>query len=1021
MRAVALLVLLLALLAPRPVAALAPDKAFRHYVADSWSIQQGLPQISVLSLAQDRTGYVWVGTQSGLARFDGVEFHAYNPDTTPGLAGMWIRSLLTGRDGRVWIGTYKGLSVYDGHEFAAIPGPAGTTALDVTGMTEDASGRIWLTAMTGVYRVDSGALVRIDGSPAPAQSPLVREDGLWVGGRGAVYRRLQTGRWERLALPADAADAQVNRLLTSQGFLWAGTSMGVYRLASDGWMPYEERAELVHSPIDLLYEDRDGNLWLGGDAGLARIRAGHVAEFVPADGPGGVPGLRTAMEDREGNLWLGSQWQGLTRVWSSWTRRYSTAEGLTDRIVWSVSRDPDGRRLWVGGNDGVSVLENGAYRRVVAARDLPHPHAYNLLAEPGRLWIGTRGGLRVLDAGDSKPRALPELAAIGGAQVNAIVRTHDGALWIGTPEGLFRLKDGQLRRFDAEDGLADPRVRYVLDGPGGVLVGTQDGVYEQRGDAFARDTDPGLPTTLDVTAMRRLHDGRLVIGTLNESTYVKDGRRWYPMGAAQGMPANAPFFIAEHGEYLWIAGLRGIGRVPLADLDALVGGRSRTVRGEMLLNERGDRLAGQQGFCCNGAGTAKGVLDGPTLWLPTRDGVVAMDTGEIRKNTVAPGVAVEGVRAGGEWLDGWRLAGLPLPDGARDATFEFTATSFQDPKSVQLRYRLRGYDRDWIDADAGIRRARYTNLPPGHYVFEVIASNNAGAWAKSPARLAFSVAPRFHETAGFFVLCAAVLVLLVYGGYRLQRHRFRVRQKVLETLVEQRTEALAFANRQLEEASHTDPLTGLRNRRYIGAQLPADLSFYDRQVVGGPVNDKAMLFALVDIDHFKQVNDRYGHRAGDLVLQQFSQVLTTLVRTGDYVARWGGEEFLLVFRPMPERNVATIGERIQQAVASHPFDLGNGLVLPVTCSVGLSQYPIVRDDDGARFGWESMIELADQALYYVKTNGRNGWASFRPTPLTDPAELVQNMHHGLADMLVRDALRIIGRIEGRPVGARLDG
>jgi diguanylate cyclase (GGDEF)-like protein len=1014
---VALLMLLLGLVVAPRAGALEPDKAFRHYVSDSWSIQQGLPQISVLALAQDRTGYIWVGTQSGLARFDGLEFHTYTPDNTPGLPGTWIRSLLATRDGRLWVGTYKGLSVYDGHAFTTLAAPPGTPALDVFGLAEDGPGRLLAATSAGVFRVERDRLVALGGSPTPALALLVRPDGLWVGSRGAVFRRLQTGRWERVSLPPEAADAQVNHLLDAQGSLWAATSMGIFRLASDGWMAFDELTQLAHAPIDLLYQDRDGNLWLGGDIGLARVRGGHVAEYIAADAPGGQPGMRTALEDREGNLWLGSQWQGLTRVWSSWTRRYSTGEGLTDRIVWSIAKDPDAMRFWVGGNDGLSLLEDGRYRHVVSARDLPHPHAYNVLAEHGRVWIGTRGGLRVLDAGDARPHAVPALAPIGGAQVNALVRARDGALWIGTTDGLFRYATDALRHFGSADGLADPRVRYVLDSPDGVIVGTQDGLFAQRGDRFVRDTDPGLPAALDVTALHRLRDGRLVIGTLDESTYIKSGRRWHALGARQGLPPNAPFHFEEHDGYLWIAGLRGIARVPVVDIDALLDGHLAHVRGEMLLNERGDRLAGQTGYCCNGAGTSKGVLVGDTLWLPTRDGVVSMDTTAIRKNTVPPGVAVERVQVGRDWFDAWTLQGKPLPGEARDATLEFTATSFQDPKSVQLRYRLRGYDRDWVDADAdnGGRRARYTNLPPGHYVFEVRASNNAGVWSPVPATLAFDVPPGFLETRAFIALCIAALALLVFGGYRFQRHRYHRRQQELEALVEQRTEALALANRQLEDASHTDPLTGLRNRRYIGAQLPADLSFYDRQITAGPVNDNAMLFALVDIDHFKQVNDRYGHRAGDLVLQQFANVLSNLVRTGDYVARWGGEEFLLVFRPMPERNVSTIGERIQQAVASHPFDLGNGMVLPLTCSVGLSQYPIVRDD-GARFGWEAMIELADQALYYVKTNGRNGWASFRPTPSTDITELIEHMHDGLSGMLARDALRIVGGIAGRPVG-----
>jgi diguanylate cyclase (GGDEF)-like protein len=1000
--------------------ALDPDKALHHHVRGNWSIQQGLPQISVLAITQDRTGYLWIGTQAGLARFDGARFTAYTPESEPGLPGTWIRSLLTARDGRLWIGTYKGVAVHDGRGFRRVEraAPDGAPPLDVTGMTEDARGDLYVTATSGVFVLRDGVLVPVPGGDMPVQAPFAHEDGLWIGGRGVVHRRRVTGRWESLALPPEAADATVTRLVSAQGRLWAATSMGLFRLGPTGWEPADEVPQLRQSPVDLLYVDRDGDLWAGGDAGLARLRGGRLAAFVGYRDPGGIPGLRTAFEDREGNLWLGSQWEGLTRLWNSWTRRYSLAEGLHDRIVWSVAPDPDGRRMWVGGNDGLSLLESGRFRLVVPGAALPHPHAYNLLAEPGRVWIGTRGGLRVLDEGTAFPRALPELAAVGGAQVNALRRAPDGALWIGTAEGLFRLRDGALRRFDADDGLADPRVRYLLVEPdGGVLAGTQNGLFAMRGERFVRVGGDGLPATLDVTSILRLRDGRLAVGTLDERTYVGDGRRWRVLDAAQGVPANAPFFLSEHAGYLWMAGIRGISRVPLADLDGPPGDRPGQLRGEMLLNERGDPMSGQQGYCCNGAGTSKGVLVGSTMWLPTRDGVVALDTSSIRKNATPPGVAVERVQLGREWTPAWAIDRTPLPDGVRDLSIDFTAISFQDPKSVRLQYRLRGYDADWVESDGAQRTARYTNLPPGDYVFEVRGYNNAGVPARAPAMLRFSVPPRFHETAWFAALCALAVAAVVYAGYRVQRVRYQRRQAELEGLVEQRTEALALANRQLEEASHTDPLTGLRNRRYIGTQLPADLSFYDRQARARLGDDKAMLFALVDIDHFKHVNDRYGHRAGDLVLQQFAQVLSRLVRTGDYVARWGGEEFLLVFRPMPQRDVATIGERIRSAVVGHAFDLGNGMVLPLTCSIGLSQYPIARED-GAQLGWESMIELADEALYFVKTHGRDGWAAFHPTATTALDTVVRDVHADVHAMLEAGTLDVTGEIGGEPIARR---
>jgi diguanylate cyclase (GGDEF)-like protein len=185
---------------------------------------------------------------------------------------------------------------------------------------------------------------------------------------------------------------------------------------------------------------------------------------------------------------------------------------------------------------------------------------------------------------------------------------------------------------------------------------------------------------------------------------------------------------------------------------------------------------------------------------------------------------------------------------------------------------------------------------------------------------------------------------------------------------------------QLEHASQTDPLTGLRNRRYLGNQIPVDLAFYAREQAraGGGAGEHALLFALVDIDHFKRINDEHGHRAGDRVLQQFAQLMLRMVRTGDYVVRWGGEEFLLVFRPVPRRHVPMLGERIRRCVEQHAFDIGAEQPLTLTCSVGLAEYPLSQEGvEGA--SWEQVIELADAALYWVKQHGRDGWAQLLPT------------------------------------------
>ncbi len=1014
MRILSALLALVMVCLPSTGRALQPDKAFHHYVRGSWSIQNGLPQISAVALAQDRDGYLWIGTQSGLARFDGVRFVRYTPDTEPGLAGIWNRSLHRARDGTLWIGTYKGASTYDGTRFAQVPAVDAQRwpALDVYAFAEDASGQIWAATNSGVFRAQGGRLHLVPGSPELAHSLLARRDGsMWVGARGAVYR-VSGGRWQAQPLPEGVATAAVNRLVETQGKIWAATSLGLYVHGSAGWEVSIAAPQLTKAPVDLLFADSHGNLWAGGDIGIARIRDGGVTEFIGPRDPGGIPSLRVAYEDRENNLWLGSQLEGLTRLRDSWTRRFSVPEGLHDPIVWSLSSDPDGRRVWVGSNDGVSVFEDGKFKLVVRGDALPHPHGYNLLAEADRLWVGTRRGLAVIEHGGARAGQVQQpalLAPLAALQINGFVRTGDGDLWIPTSEGLYRLRDNGLRRYAQAEGLTDPRVRYFHRARDGrVLLGTQSGLFEMRGERFSPvGLSSGLPPALDVTAITQLSDGRTVIASLAEKIYVEGGGRWHELGPPQGVPTNAPFYMVEHGGYLWAAGIRGIARVPLTDLVAFAAGRLPRVRGQMLLNERGDPMSGQQGYCCNGAGNSKGVLRGDSLWLPTRNGIAVLDTLSIVKNPMPPTAVVERVQV----RDQWRLAGemrdIELPENSRDLSFEFTVLSLQDPQSIGVQYRLHGYDREWRTSDPQQRSARYTNLPPGPYTFEVRGRNNTGVASAEPARLPFSIQPRFHETSLFLALSALLLASVVYAGYRLQQHRHGVKQGVLETLIQQRTEALEIANHRLEEASQTDPLTGLRNRRYMANQIPTDLSYYDRQIQQGTHSGEVMMFALVDIDHFKIVNDTYGHKAGDRVLQQFAQVLGGLVRTGDYVVRWGGEEFLLVFRPMPTRFLEVIGERVRSAVANREFDIGSDKPLRLTCSTGLSEYPLFRDHR-VQLGWETMVELADQALYYVKTHGRDGWAAFRPTDLTDLVTLMQDLQNGPDPLLAQGKLRLMG-------------
>ena len=997
--AVVVLLLLLGLGAAWPASALDPDKAFHHYVRNNWSIEQGLPQISALSLAQDRQGYLWVGTQAGLARFDGNRFVNFNPENTPGLRGIWIHDLHVDTDNRLWIATYRGVSVRDADGFRALTlaGSDPDRLLDTRDLQAMPSGELLVAAPDGVYRVAGDRLELAWPLSRPASTLMARGDELWVGSRGRVYR-MAGAQVQMLPLPDGEDATTVMHLLEAHGRLWAGTSAGLFWRDGDRWVRYEGGEPLAESPIEAMHVDRDGNLWVGLIEDLVRLRDTRVQEIVAGDPAGEA--VRAIFEDREGNLWFGSQWQGLSRLWNGWTRRYGPHEGLTDPILWSVAKDPDGARIWVGTNDGLDVFEDGRFRRVVDGDDLPHPNAYTLLPEADRLWIGTRRGVATWDG--TTLRTPPELTPLASAQINGILRDSRGALWFATTQGLYRLAQGQLYQFGAAAGLRDPRTRVLYETRDGrLLLGTQSGLYEIAGNRLvALGLQTGLRPDLDITAIHELPDGRLVVGVLSEELYLFDGQSWTGFGQSHGLPVNSPFFITDELGYLWVAGIRGIFRVPLDDLTAVAAGRATTVRGEMVLNERGDRRGGQKGYCCNGAGNAKGFLHDGQLWLPSRDGLVAMATAGIVRNAVAPRTLIERVRVQDDWRDADPAADWKLGQDDRDLSFEFTVLSFQDPGSNDLRYRLVGYDPDWRTLDAIDRRVvNYTNLPPGPYVFEAIGANNADVWSTAPAQLGFAIQPRFHETRLFLVLLGALLASVVYAGYRQQQSAHRDQREALENLVRQRTEALEVANHRLEDASQTDPLTGLRNRRYLAGQIPADIAYYAREALRGGARDGAMVLALLDLDHFKAVNDLHGHAAGDRVLQQLAQLLQQKVRVGDYVARWGGEEFLLVFRPLPPADLPILGDRLVSAVAEHRFDIGAAEPLRLTCSVGFVECPLLRDARGAP-GWEQMVELADRALYYVKRRGRNGWCAFRAPPGADP-EVLSKLLNEDPDPLLR--------------------
>jgi len=375
---------------------------------------------------------------------------------------------------------------------------------------------------------------------------------------------------------------------------------------------------------------------------------------------------------------------------------------------------------------------------------------------------------------------------------------------------------------------------------------------------------------------------------------------------------------------------------------------------------------------------------------------------------------------------------LVLQPGQRRFSVEFAALEYSEPARIRYAWQMLGVDRDWIEGDADRRAATYAHLPPGRYTLQARASNRAGVWSDEVLTLPVQVLPAWwqhgaHRAAGAVVLVVAVLALMQWRTGALRRRKAVLEQEVRDRTEQLRvkTELLERESAALREASLTDPLTGLRNRRFLLQHIGADVAVtlrrwddplrHDTPRGAAPPRDADLVFFLIDVDHFKRVNDLHGHAAGDTVLRQFRARLAAVFRDADHLVRWGGEEFLVVARGSGRAHAAELAERARRAVANTPFTLDDGQALNCTCSIGFAALPLAPGHPHA-LDWQDTVSLADAALYRVKESRRNGWAGVIDAAGLDAAALARLKADGWAVVLARGALPMQTDGDASPAG-----
>ncbi len=808
-----------------------PDRRITQYMHEAWGNEDGLPQATVQCVLQTRDGYLWMGTQEALVRFDGDRFETFDKQNVKEMPNAWIWHLVEDRAGNLWIGSFGGgLYCLKNGKISGFTLYKGLSNDLVTSILEDRRGHFWIGTM-------GGGLNRLD----------PREE----GGKFTVYN---TGN-------GLAGDKVWDICEDSNGVLWIAADGGLNRLdpGSGSFKTYTVEEGLAGNRVNALCEDGDGNLWVGTEGGLNRLdsKREHFSVFCDVNGLSSQR-IRSLGTDRDGNLWVGTWDRGLFRLdlrkKGGAYASFSRVPGLTNNIIFAIYEDREGG-LWIGTHGGgLNLLENGKFGVYTTREGLAGDMVKSICQDrEGGMWFGTDGsGLNRLKDGNYS--VYTDENGLSVNSVHCVVEGRDGSMWVGTGGGGVNRLDpvsGKITHYSVEHGLSSKDTSVVYEDRLGTLwVGTYDGGLNrldpgaENGAVIAYGLKEGLPSD-NIWAVHEDRHGDLWIGTYGGGLARKNGEKFtvyntgntggglssnYIMGLyedpggtlwigtsggglvrfkngtfaavsiAQGLGTDKVQQVLEDDRgYFWMGTNKGIFQVKKQEIDDCCDGKIEKIHSIAY-----DEKDGMKSRECNGGiqPSAWKSRDG-NIWIPTIKGVVLVEPAKVEIDGTPPPVKIEEIAAddGTIRVDYLAEAGkVVFPPGIQRLSIRYTALNLLAPDSVRFKYKLEGHDDDWVDV-AGRRTAYYTKLWPGEYVFRVIASNSDGAWSETGASFSFYQEPYFFQTGWFLMLCIIGVLLFAFGVFRWRVNRIKKHEAELEQLVARRTNQLGESNRRLGESN----------------------------------------------------------------------------------------------------------------------------------------------------------------------------------------------------------------------------
>lgn len=779
-----------------------PAKALTQYIHQSWQADNGLPQSSVLAIAQTPDGYIWLGTEEGLASFDGVHFNVYEKRNTPELPSNTVTALLADDRQNLWIGTQAdGLARLNHGHFQRFTKADGLTSNSILCFHEDHLGVLWIgTDGGGLIRFQNGkfhALTKAAGLPDNVVFSISedRQGALWIGTHKGLSR-LAAGKFTTFTTKDGLGSDYIRSTLVDRdGTIWAGTNGGgLCRLAPGGVTCLTQKNGLTSNTIMSVLQDREGTLWIGtADGGLDRLAKGEISSFTERDGFSGNA-ASSLFADAEGNLWIGSDGGGLQCLKDGAFTTYSKEEGLVSDSILPVYEDREGA-LWLGSEDGLNRLKDGRITTYTTKDGLPANLVLSVAQDGhGTIWAATRHGLARLIGDRFQP--LQQEGNLPADAAGVLYTDHKGDLWAGTRGGLSHFNGTNFTTYTTHDGLSTNFVLAIYEDQDSALwIGTSGGGLNRFKDGkFSHyTTHDGLSSDV-VWSIYEDSDHTLWLGTSGGGLSRFAHGKFTNYTTKQGLFDDSVLQVLDDGVgHLWMSSNKGIFSVSKDQLDAVAKGSASNI----VCTSYGVQN-GMKNRECNGGFQPAGwrTRDG-RLCFPTMKGVSILNPSRLARTTHIPSVVVEQVLINGKNTPTDQP--LVIPPGTRKLDFQFTGLSFVAPDKIQFRYILDGFDKEWTEA--GTRRtAYYTNVPPGTYTFRVVASNDGQAWSPRPAAVSITLEPHYYQTPVFYVCVVLLIGGLGFAVHRLHVRNLKQRERKLSALVEERTALIQERERELRQS-----------------------------------------------------------------------------------------------------------------------------------------------------------------------------------------------------------------------------